>query len=105
MFCANNYHKSAFVVLKWAKIGDLGTKNSTFTSECLKCINMHQSASKCVPNELCKGFVHEIIKELVLMTSKGAKINEIHLPLYGGTLVHPVLEGYACGTRVCCKCC
>ena len=77
MFCANNYHKSAFDVLKWAKIGDLGTKNSTFTSECLKCINMHQSASKCVPNELCKGFVHEIIKELVLMTSKGAKINEI----------------------------
>ena len=36
-------------------------------------------------NELCKGFVHEIIKEVVLITFKGAKIDEIHLPLYGGT--------------------
>ena len=46
---------------------------------------MHQSASKCMQNELCKGIVHEIDKELVLITSKGVKINEIHLPLYGGT--------------------
>ena len=53
---------------------------------------MHQNASKCMQNELCKGFVHEINKELVLITSKGAKINEIHLPLYGGTVVHPVVE-------------
>ena len=32
MFCAQNYHKSAFVILKLAKIGDLGAKNSIFTS-------------------------------------------------------------------------
>ena len=31
------------------------------------------------------GFVHEIIKELVLITFKGAKIDEIHFPLYGGS--------------------
>ena len=84
-FCAQNYHKSAFVTLKWAKIGYLGAGNSTITFECSKCINMHQNTSKCMQNELCKGFVHEINKELVLITSKGAKINEIHLPLYGGT--------------------
>ena len=36
-------------------------------------------------NELCKGFVHKIIKEVHFITFKGAKINEIHLPLYGGT--------------------
>ena len=65
MFCAENYHKSAFIILKWAKIGDLGAENSTFTSESSKCINMHQSASKCMQNELCKCFVHEIIKEVV----------------------------------------
>ena len=46
---------------------------------------MHHNASKCMQNELCKGFVHEIIKEVVLITFKGAKIDEIHLPLYGGT--------------------
>ena len=46
---------------------------------------MHQNASKCMHNELCKGFVHKIIKELVFITFKGAKINEIHFPLYGGT--------------------
>ena len=46
---------------------------------------MHQNTSKCMQNELCKGFVHEIIKELVFIKFKGAKINEIHLPLYGGT--------------------
>ena len=68
MFCAHNYHKSAFVTLKWAKIGDLAAENSTFTSECSKCINMHQNTSKCMQNELCKGFVHEIIKEVVFIT-------------------------------------
>ena len=85
MFCAHNYHKRAFVTLKWAKIGDLGAENSTFTSECSKCINMHQNTSKCMQNELCKGFVHEIIKEMFFTKFKGAKINEIHFPLYDGT--------------------
>ena len=46
---------------------------------------MHQNASKCMQNELCKCFVHEIIKKVVVITFTGAKINEIHLPLYGGT--------------------
>ena len=46
---------------------------------------MHQNASKCMQNELCKCFVHEIIKKVALITFKGAKIHEIHLPLYGGT--------------------
>ena len=89
MNCKNvwveNYNKSAFVTFEWVEIEDFGAKNSTFTSKCSKCINMHQNTSKCMQNELCKGFVHEINKELVLITSKGAKINEIHLPLYGGT--------------------
>ena len=51
----------------------------------LKYINMHQNASKCMQNELCKGFVHEIIKEGVFITFKGVIIDETHLPLYGGT--------------------
>ena len=85
MFCAHNYRRRAFVTLKCAKIGYLGAKNGTFISECSKCINMHQNTSKCMQNKLCKGFVHEIIKELVFIKFKGAKINEIHLPLYGGT--------------------
>ena len=35
--------------------------------------------------------MHEIIKKVVLITFKGTKIHEIHLPLYGGTpcrLIH-----------------
>ena len=68
-----------------AKIGDLGAKNSTFISNCSKCIDMHQNASECMQNELCKDSVHEMIKELFFITFKGAKIIEIHLPLYGST--------------------
>ena len=60
-------------------------ENVQFFSKCSEYINMHQNASKCMQNELCKGFVHEIIKELVLITFKGAKIDEIHFPLYGGS--------------------
>ena len=43
-------------------------------------------------NELCKCFVHEIIKKVVVITFTGAKINEIHLPLYGGTPCMRVLN-------------
>ena len=46
---------------------------------------MYQNASKCMQNELCKCFVHEIIKKVVVITFTRAKINEIHLPLCGGT--------------------
>ena len=54
-------------------------------SKCRGCINICQNASKCMQNELCKCFVHEIIQNVILITSKGSKIIEIHLPLYGGT--------------------
>ena len=60
-------------------------ENDPFFSKCSECINMHQNVSKCMQNELCKCFVHEIIKKVVLITFKGTKIHEIHLPLYGGT--------------------
>ena len=46
---------------------------------------MHENASKCMQNELCKGFMHKIIQKVHFIIFKGAKINEIHLPLYGGT--------------------
>ena len=46
---------------------------------------MHQDALECVQNDLSTCFVHEIIKEGVFITFKGAIIDEIHLPLYGGT--------------------
>ena len=68
-----------------SKIDNFPGKNSTFCSKPSECINMHQNASKCMQNELCKCFVHEIIQNAILITSKGSKINEIHLPLYGGT--------------------
>ena len=55
---------------------------------------MHHNASKCMQNELCKGFVHEIIKEGVFITFKGAIIDEIHLPLYGGTPCMTLLRGH-----------
>ena len=84
MFCAHNYHKSAFVTLKWAKIGYLGAENNTFTSECSKCINMHQNTSKCMQNELCKGFVHEIINEVVFITFQKAKIYKLLVSLCDG---------------------
>ena len=44
MFCAENHNKSDFTILKWAKIGDLGAENSTFTSEssnASECIKMY----------------------------------------------------------------
>ena len=53
-------------------------------SECPGCINMCQKASKCKQNELCKCFVHEIIKEVVFITLKQAKIDELLLALCDG---------------------
>ena len=76
MFWAWNFNLKNFIFL---------VENCNFFSKCSKCINMHQNASKCMQNELCKCFVHEIIQNVILITSKGSKINEIHLPLYGGT--------------------
>ena len=45
---------------------------------------MHQNASKCMQNELCKCFVHEIIKEVVFITFKQAKIDELLVALCDG---------------------
>ena len=45
---------------------------------------MHQNASKCMQNELCKCFVHEIIKEVVFITLKQAKIDELLVALCDG---------------------
>ena len=40
----------------------------SFFSNYSEYVNMRQNASKCMQNELCKSFVHEIIKELVLIS-------------------------------------
>ena len=40
---------------------------STFCSKCSERENMRQNASKCVQNELCKCFMHEIYKEVVFI--------------------------------------
>ena len=39
-----------------------------------KCIKMHQNASKCKQNELCKCFVHKIIKQVVFITYRLVKL-------------------------------
>ena len=84
--CMQNDLLTCFVhVISISKISFFWSKNCTFLSKCSECINMHQNASKCMQNELCKCFVQEIIKKVVVIAFTGAKINEIHLPLYGGT--------------------
>ena len=45
---------------------------------------MYQNASKYIQNELCKCFVHEITKEVVFITFKVAKIDELLLSLRCG---------------------
>ena len=39
-----------------------------------KCIKMHQNASKCKQNELCKCFMHKIIKQVVFITYRLVKL-------------------------------
>ena len=57
MFCAQNYHKSAVVTLKWAKIGDLGAKIAHFLLNAQNasiCIRMHQNLCRMnCANVLC----------------------------------------------------
>ena len=48
------------------------------------CIRMHQNASECVQNEMCKCFVHENIKKWVYIAFKGAKISKILATLCDG---------------------
>ena len=45
---------------------------------------MHQYVSKCIQNELCKCFVHEITIEVVFITFKVAKIDELLVSLCDG---------------------
>ena len=58
MFYAQNYHKSAVVTLKWAKIGDLGAKIAHFLLNAQNasiCIRMHQNVCRMnCANVLCK---------------------------------------------------
>ena len=58
---------------------------SQYASKCIKvhqnaskCIKMHQSASKCKQNELCKCFVHKIIKQVVFITYRLVKLTIFH---------------------------
>ena len=43
-----------------------------------KCIKMHQNASKCKQNELCKCFMHKIIKQVVFITYRLVKLTIFH---------------------------
>ena len=45
---------------------------------------MHQNASECMQNELCKCFAHEIIKEMVFIIFKEAGIEELLVALCDG---------------------
>ena len=57
MFYAWNYHKSAVVTVKWAKIGDLGAKIAHFLKNAQNasiCIRMHQNLCRMnCANVLC----------------------------------------------------
>ena len=66
------------------KIQFFWSKSANFFCKCSECINMHQNVSKCMQNELCKCFVYEIIKEVVFITFKQAKIDELLLSLRCG---------------------
>ena len=90
--CRMNYSNVLCMKFQFEKFHFFLVENDQFFSKCSECINMHQNASKCMQNELCKCFVHEIIKKVVFITFKGAKIHEIHLPLYGGTPCIVLLE-------------
>ena len=74
MFCAQNYHKSAVVTLKWAKIGDLGAKIAHFLLNAQNasiCIRMHQNVCRMnCANVLCT----KLSKKWFLLDLKGLKL-------------------------------
>ena len=43
-----------------------------------KCIKVHENASKCKQKELCKCFVHKIIKQVVFITYRLVKLTIFH---------------------------
>ena len=58
-------------------------KKSSFYFLCSECINVYQNMSKCFQNELCKTFVHEIIKVGFFTTFKVGLIDDLLIPLCG----------------------
>ena len=82
--CRMNYFNVLCMKFQFEKFQFFWLKMTNFFSKCSECINMHQNASKCVQNEMCKCFVHENIKKWVYIAFKGAKISKIHLPLCDG---------------------
>ena len=68
-----------------AQIESICVKMHQSASKCIKmhqnaskCIKMHQNASKCKQNELCKCFVHKIIKQVVFITYRLVKLTIFH---------------------------
>ena len=82
--CRMNYSNVLSMKFQYEKFNFFGWKLPIFFSKCSKCINMHRNASKCMQNELCKCFVHKITKEVVFITFKVAKIDELLLSLRCG---------------------
>ena len=51
-----------------------------------------QNASKCMQNELCKWFVHEIIKEVVFITFEYDKIYDLQFYMLHFLVNDPVVD-------------
>ena len=68
--CRTNYSNVLCMKFKFEKFQFFGQKQPKKISKCSECINMHRNASKCMQNELCKCFVHELVKEVVFITFK-----------------------------------
>ena len=66
---------------KWYLLHISRLKLTIFLAKIALFARSAQNASKCIQNELSKCFVHEIIKEVVFITFKVAKIDELLLSL------------------------
>ena len=82
--CRMNYFNVLCIKFQFEKFQFFWLEMINFFSKCSECINMHQNASKCVQNEMCKCFVHENIKKWVYIAFKGAKISKILVTLCDG---------------------
>ena len=82
--CSMNYSNVLSMKFEFEKFPFFDRKWPIFISKCSECINMHQNASKCMQNELCKCFVQENIKEMVFITFKKAEIEELLVSLCDG---------------------
>ena len=76
--CWMNYFNVLCMKFLFEKFQFFWLKMTNFFSKCSECINMHQNASKCMQNELCKCFVHEIIKQVVFITYRLVKLTIFH---------------------------